>query len=457
MAVSVSLFAAELHVYRDGAQYRFEPESKFLGFISKGAKATCQGVEIALRYKDVCPQNSTLCRLRSSIKELEKEAAVAKDESEILREFVQNSELTKVDFKAWIENAAKIADRIGDLAQKSEAKSAEARRKREVFGSMSTSFDAAYLDSLCNSEISLQIPKGWVTFDVEYIADISKPPKISILQRLKVKNRSGLDISAERALFTYESMRKYLRPFRFQPWVVGDRGIVPKGVQMRLKKVERDSALSAMAAPAELSVEVKSPRKYLVRDLYLPSSGKQINLALKSWEQKAIFEKRVYTWRDTRVYDVLLFKPKYAIDVDRWSIVRKEEVAAKGVTGAYIGGRYTLFANIDEDFVVHKDKLILKDRVTFFGGTVKERSGYAIEVVNQSAKRADLIIVERIPVAKREDVEVKLLEVSSKQPIEYKLSDQGRLDIRVSLAPGQSSKVRVVFEIAHDKDRPVIY
>ncbi len=455
--VASGLLSSSLEVYRDGAIYTFKPNSDFVGFVGKSAKAMCGVEERAFLYKEACPLHERLCEVKSSIDTLEKKASDARNISDVLSRIVDGVNPSKVDSKKWLEDSKRVGLRLSRLARESNEYLSEAKRKKELLASMSTSYLPAYIDSQCSEELTLRMPGGWISFDVEYTADISKMGKIGIMQKMLVKNRSGIDISAESALFTYEAMRKYINPIRFQPWVVRETRALPRAAQIRYKGLKKEGVELSMAAPPEISAEVKSPRKYLVKNLDLPTTGNYIYAPLKSWEQSATFEKRVYPWRDARVYDVISFEPKYAIDVDRWRVKKGKEIVSQSVTGAYIEGKYRIFADIDEDISVHRERLILKERVSFFGGTVKERDGFKIELFNQSDERVELIIVERIPVAKREDVKVKLLEVASKLPMRYGVGEQGRVEMRVTIPPHGGGNVKLLFEISHDKDKPVVY
>jgi len=78
-------------------------------------------------------------------------------------------------------------------------------------------------------------------------------------------------------------------------------------------------------------------------------------------------------------------------------------------------------------------------------------------VVNQSDRRKELTIVERIPVAVRSDIEVKLLGVTSDKKISYKEGENGKLTIDLSLPAHSDASVEVLFEVTFDKEKPVIF
>jgi putative AlgH/UPF0301 family transcriptional regulator len=120
-------------------------------------------------------------------------------------------------------------------------------------------------------------------------------------------------------------------------------------------------------------------------------------------------------------------------------------------------GRYTLFVSVDEDLVVNREPMILKEKESFFGGTVHKKDGYVIHLVNQSDEKRKLKVIDRIPVAVRSDVKVKLLSVECDKPLKKRVLEKGKLEMEVTLPPRSHADVRVLFEVSYDKEKPVVY
>ena len=447
--------AATLEVYRDGALYRFAPEKPFVGFVGEEARVVCKERESGLETLPQCPDDSRLCREKRRIETLEFEAREAEAAGETLKKVAGNVKPQRLDAKKLITESEAIGRRLAELRTRLEERRKAVRIAKERFLQTATSWEAAALPADCTTEAELRMPAGWITFEVFYDADVTDRGQIAITQNMGVTNRSGVDIRARKAAFHYAPMRRNLRPVRFSPWLVYDAS-VPKPRTLYRKGAP---VVAMEAAPAaELSgAKVEASRHYVVRDLVLPSDGRRTTVALRRWSQEAEYGEVAYPYRDSRVYETVRFTPAHPIDAERWRIHEKGRLLSSRVTGAFVEGRYTLFLDVDEAVKVHRQRLYLKAKESFFGGTVKKRDGYRIELVNDSPKAKKITLVDRIPVARRSDVEVKLLKVSSALPLRYELKPQGRLEMHVTLPARGNGAVEVLFEVSHDKDKPVRY
>ncbi|WP_457595412.1 DUF4139 domain-containing protein [Hydrogenimonas sp.] len=455
IAFIVSLHGSQLELYRDGAVYTFRPAGSFMGFLPKGSGAECRQETVSLVAAPECPAGVRLCKERERIERY------ALDSAEALQQMHYIEMLMK---RAKVEEARKLLDlskaaaaRYAELQKRKKSDEMQLKWCKEAFLKQAASMEPLHLSRGCEGDVKLTIPGRYITFDMLYEADVAGTDAITIVQHLGLTNRSGIDITARSAMLYYRPMHRYLRPIRFQPWVVRDRS----RPQIRaLQKSAVPMAADAMPVPERASyeeVQTQKARNYRITGLKLPSNGERVDIVLQKWQNGAERSEVVYPYRDRRVFRVVRFRPDRPIETDRWRIRSGEKVIAADVRGEFVDGRYTLFLSVDEDLAVERERMILKEKESLFGGILRKKDGYIVRVVNQSGEAKKLSVIERIPVATRSDVEVKLLNVSSNRPMRYRLHEKGKLTIDLTIPPHAETEVRVLFEVSFDKEKPVVF
>ena len=453
--ICLSLQAATFELYRDGAVYTYKPAGTFVGFVPKQSRAECGDRTLSIVSSTECPKESRLCREKATIERWSLDSAYAQRRMTYIDALMKRAEVKIADPKAVLAMAEKAAQNYATMQKRKEMADKEVKWRREAFSKQAPSLEPQHLAKACDGNVKLILPGRFISFDMLYIADISDEKKVGITQRIELRNRSGIDIEAERATLYYQPMNRYLRPIRFSPWIVHDRAVPKAGMMRKMAMPASSENLAADIAYA--AVETENPRHYRIKELKLPSNGEKVDISVGSWRVDAEREERVYPYRDLRVYHVVRFQPNVPVETNRWRILESGKVVASNVSGEYRNGRYTLFVSVDEDVVVQREKMVLKEKESFFGGTVRKKDGYVIRLVNQSNETKRLKIVDRIPVAVRSDVEVKLLSVRCDQTIEKRLLEKGRLEMDVSMPPKSHAEVRVLFEVSYDKEKPIVY
>ncbi|WP_457596018.1 DUF4139 domain-containing protein [Hydrogenimonas sp.] len=454
LVLSSSAWGATLSLYRDGAVYRFTPKEGFVGFVGKGAEARCGERVAALVQSSDCPESSRLCREWQAIEGLHTRADTARSSAWALKALLSRVRLDRLDAADLVRQSAAVGEKLSSLKEQERRLRAERERRKSRFLTYAPVFTPVFVQG-CEGEIELRLPRGAIDFRVAYEADVSALPTLAVTQYLTLRNRSGLDIEAERATFHFEPMRRTLRPIRFRPWVVRDA--TKSAPRILTRGVAPMVADAAAPAPEMAQIDVEGPRRYEVKGLKLPASAVGMRVTLRRWEQPAESEEVAYPWRDTRVYKTVTFKPRYAIDANDWRAVRGGRLLSTRVFGAYGPEGYRLFVDVDEEVTIRREHLVLKEKESFFGSKIHKKDGYRLELFNQSDKKKRIHIVERLPVAVRSDVEVKLLKVETKLPLRYERGEEGRLDLFVTLPPKSGGEVRVLFEVRYDKKKPVAY
>ncbi|NPA28885.1 MAG: DUF4139 domain-containing protein [Epsilonproteobacteria bacterium] len=448
--------ASVLEIYLDGARYTYRPRDGFIGFTGE-IEAFCAQRPAALVETDQCPTGVPLCGFYRKIEKRAHQVQTARIRADLLRQTTANTRQNKPDAKALIRFCEVTGAQSARWEREAKAGQARLKRLRGRFAKRARSSYPVALAEPCLEDVTLIFPAGVIGARVGYTVDISakKEDRARITQLLWLTNRSGVDIEADEVRVTAEPVARRLVPYRFTPWVIREDDIFKRMAKSRRADVA-PRALS-VAMPSKLTVE--APRRYRIDHMRLPSTATPLRAVLRRWDQKADYWEVTYSYRDRRVFKTLAFSPKYPIDADNdWRVVDGGRLVAKKVQGAYREGRYTLFLGVDEDVNLQRERLHLKAKESFFGSSVHRRDGYRLILVNRADTTKRVRLIDRIPVATRADVTVKLLSVTAKgAKLSYKLKKEGRLEMDVTLAPRANATVDVLFEVIHDKEKPVAY
>jgi hypothetical protein len=199
-------------------------------------------------------------------------------------------------------------------------------------------------------------------------------------------------------------------------------------------------------------------REYKIDALDLPSVGMPVDVPVTSWNAPLVCEIKAYPYRNTSAFNVCSFTPKYQIDSNRWKVRSGDVMLNESAVGLYSKGTYELYTNIDEDIKIERKRIVNKERETgIFGGTARKKDGFVLTLTNKSDKEKTLRLIERIPTSTSDEIEVKLLEISSNEKIDYKMLKEGKIEMEITLKPKESKKIEVLFEISYDKDLKIRY
>ncbi len=452
LLAAAALQASELTIYRDAAVLKDRFADGFIGWTGPKVSATCANEEVTLLPTSRCPESLRLCKVRHRIDRLARQAQKAKMAKKSLQTLISHLRYDRPDSAALIKESERLAEGLSRFETQAQEASSRKAELQERFTQEVQSLQGYRAARPCAKEMTVRLPPGAITFEIRNIADITDKKSVDLTEAMAVTNRSGIDIQADRMIFIYRRIARRLRPFRFAPWVVRDANSRPRIV------AAKSAAVPVFAVERGLNQTIrKGPRRFEARSVTLPSTGEAVEVTLRHERIEAEYREVAYPWRSEEVYESILFKPPYAVLNDRWRIVKDKETTAAEVYGLYEGERYRLFIGVDEDIRLRRDRLILKESENFFGNRIHKKDGYKITITNQSHKKRDLHIVERIPVAVRSDVHVKLLSVQSDQPLRYRKGKEGRVDIDVTIPPRSSGDVTVLFEVDFDKKKRIFY
>ncbi len=458
-------FSSTLSVYQDQSVYSYTPKSTYLGFI-QNIEARCEGEKSALLTMLSCPEEEKLCQDALNIEETKKRWHSIQYNGQVLDTMIKLPQPTRFDAESWISNAKRLGEEKAALLFE-ETKVKEAlQTKEQAFAKKVSSNSAVQTEQLCMQTLEVTLPYNAVTFNSSYTADIQNDKEITVTQYLDIINRSGMDIEAQSAAFYYRNAKQHLGIQKFYPWIVSKKEIVPIRKKMKKSRAREEMAdevqLSMMTASAQ---RVRTPRasyvdarEYQIDSLQLPSTGLPLHVEVTSWKTALNCEMKVYPYNNSQLFKVCTFKPKQQIDSHRWKVKAGKKSINENAVGEYSEGSYALYTQKDEDVKVLRKRIVNKERETgIFGGTVRKKDGYTLQLSNKSDKEKTFSVIERIPASTTEEIEVKLLSVKSDKKVDYKSTKEGKIVMQIKLAPNESKKIEVLFEIAYDKELNIRY
>ena len=454
-------YASSLAVYQDHTFYNFTPQNNFIGF-TQGVKAKCEGTTIPLSAKMDCPSDDRLCQLLTSLKHSEQKVQAVQANSKFLGQLASLPQPTTVDASVLIEAAKHMGVEQAKLLMQERLLSEEVQIIQRRFQKQAPSKQAIETAQTCNKDIELTIPYGYVSFSTEYEANIQDEKEVTVTQYLSITNRSGIDIEADSAMFYYRSANQYVHPIHFRPWIVSKYEPRPPIVS---KRAMAKSARMDMAMMAEQREAVSAPvvsyedaREYKIEKLVLPSTGVPLDVKVLTWKAPLSCEVRAYPYTNTKACHVCSFEPKYQIDSNRWKVKSADEMINENAAGEYKHGKYNLYTKIEEDIKIKRKPIVKKERETgIFGGTARKKDGFTLTLTNKSDKAKNLTLIERIPTSTTEEIKSKLLSINSEKKVNYKMLKDGKIEMKLTLAPHENKKIEILFEISYDKDLKVNY
>jgi len=458
MDVSV---ASTLEIYNDGAKYSYTPVNAFIG-MSKGIVATCNAQSLTLRVSAKCPEGQRLCKELSLVEELRAKRLQISKESDILNKILSMTSPKDIDASKWIDNAEKLSHEMAKLEMDKKSVNDELSSASANFNKQATSSKALLATKKCEGMLKLDMPSGYIGAKLIYEADIANDKEISIKKYISLSNRSGIDIVAKDAFIYAKSSKKYLSTKSFSPWVASiSRPMRYSKKSRAVKSMKRDSfdmvqSMAVNPVPRAGKSVQTGYKDYHISALELPSTGESIKIKIEDYKTPMHCENTSYSYTDSRVYNICTISPVSPIESNKWIVKKGKELISKAAFGKYTDGKYALTVDIDDEIRVDRKPMIKRDRSSgIFGGSIRKKDGYTLDITNISDKTKSLKLIERIPSSTTDKIESKL--ISIKGDTSHKIRKNGQLDISVTLKPNEHKQIEVIFELRYDKDTRVRY
>ena len=458
-------YASSLAVYQDNSFYSYTPKTNFIGF-TQNVKAKCEGSTLSLVPMLNCPPASRLCQVLSTVESTKEALNVVTANSKVLEQFISLPQPKSIDAKRWINSAKLLGKEEARLAEKQIDLNKKLQQEKMVFSKQAPSQEAKNSANSCAKNLELTLPYGQISFSTSYEANIEEKV-VDVTQYLHITNRSGIDIKADVANFYYRSAKQYVRPIHFSPWIVSKVVPSPKRISKSKSRrlFEKDSlpmmsmAMEEMEAPSVEPVAIyEDAREYKINNLTLPSSGVPLDVKVLTWETALECGIKAYPYANASAFEVCSFTPKYQIDDNRWKVLVGKEVINEKAIGEYREKSYDIYTKVDDDIQIEREAIVERERETgIFGGTARKKDGFTLTLTNKSNKTKTFSIVERIPTSSTSEITSKLLSITSKQKVTYKMLKNGEIELPITLAANESRKIEVLFELSYDKDVKVKY
>ena len=279
-------------------------------------------------------------------------------------------------------------------------------------------------------EVKISYPYGNETQILNKIYADTKAKNILINQKILVTNPFVNSVKNLKLAIYPIRYQKALTPNSFYPWYeeseTNTQNYAASGRMARVAKAK------ISAEVADMSVQ-RGESKYITYD---------------TQKMDANFSVFADFYGSLKAYNVASFKlnddltpAKTQFYVDGISIgsPREFEMRAKDEPSQ-------LFLGQNDLIELKKERLSKFKKSSLLGKERIKEEGYEISVKNNSSKSIDLTLVERVPVSADEAVKVKIKGFDKKD-----ISKEGRVELKISLAPKEEFKKEYSYKITKPK------
>jgi hypothetical protein len=451
------LVASSLDIYTDKSFYTYQPKDNFIGF-NTVIKAKNSLGSLELIKKNSCSENNNLCTEHTNLQALHVRLNQLTKEQSILDTLVsQYSPDTSIDADSTIKTASKIASRMATIAQESKNLQKEIQNASSQFIKHAPSKEALFYSQKPQSEVTLTINRG-LYFQSEYLLDIDSG---NLEHSLLLSNRSGVDIVADEVKLFAKPAGYISAPTRFYPRKI--RIAQPQAKRSAMRKemtmmavAEMDTVAAAPAPVANKSLHVSKTetRSYRLKNLTLPSDGKEKKIPV---DIEKLHIDSYLTWHpynSSNVYKTASFIPKQTIESRQWKVRYNQQLIENAPIRK---DAKEILINVAIDYDIEtKRKTIYEfseDKGIFSSDRLK-KEGFTLTLANRSKVDKKVKITERIPLSTQEEIQVSLEKLDL--PYEYD-KKTGKLTITASIKAGKTLTTDVIYVIRYPKETEIYY
>jgi uncharacterized protein (TIGR02231 family) len=184
-----------------------------------------------------------------------------------------------------------------------------------------------------------------------------------------------------------------------------------------------------------VSIETGKTETNLLRELDIPAVYEY--QSIPKLDPSAFLIARIYDWSD------------YDLEAGEIALYNAENYVGKSYLNPNVSeDTLELSLGKDADIIVEREKLKDESGTSFFGSTKSAKFVYEIKVFNKKSASIRLVLIDQVPVARHEDIKVKV-EIGNLKLSKF---DQGKITWKLMVpAKGQATK-KLQYEISYPKE-----
>ena len=279
-------------------------------------------------------------------------------------------------------------------------------------------------------EVKISYPYGNETQILNKIYADTKAKNILINQKILVTNPFVNSVKNLKLAIYPIRYQKALTPNSFYPWYeeseTNTQNYAASGRMARVAKAK------ISAEVADMSVQ-RGESKYITYDTQKMDAN--FSVFADFYDSLKAYNVASFKLND----DLTPAKTQFYVDGISIGSPREFEMRAKDEPSQ-------LFLGQNDLIELKKERLSKFKKSSLLGKERIKEEGYEISVKNNSSKSIDLTLVERVPVSADEAVKVKIKGFDKKD-----ISKEGRVELKISLAPKEEFKKEYSYKITKPK------
>lgn len=401
-------------------------------------------------------QNDELSKM---ISELEEKIALKENRIKALNSsnsFLEKSSLSSISNTKTLEESSSFVKKeilanyneiykIEGYIKEEKNELAELNKKRTAKNSSFLNYDIS-----CNSDVFITYPIFELSkngfFDINYD---TKAKKIELKNSIYLTQTTGYDLKNIEVNFYTFNFNNQIKPIKFYPQYIDiQRPIAYDKAEVAMSAAPRN--LKMQAAPVSTYLENSTNSFFNVSNVNL-TSGKKTEITLSLDKFNATDSIEIDGFSSSQAF--------YKVDF------KSDKLLSTQGSKLFLDGVYIGRANFDEikkdkessiyfstNRLIDVKKELLKDmkEEPFFSiNKLKTEKIYSYEITNNSSKKFDVTLVERVPVSKHEDIKIELIGKSKYSVLE----NNGKIYYDLKLEPNETKTIEFGYSIEKPNNR----
>lgn len=184
----------------------------------------------------------------------------------------------------------------------------------------------------------------------------------------------------------------------------------------------------------------------------VPTNGKEQVATLQEFNMSGTFHHLAIPKMDNSVYllsEITGFEKYNLLPGEADIIFENTYIGKTYINPAALNDTLSLTMGRDDRVTIKRDKLKDFSSVKFLGSNKLQKFTYEITVRNNKSETVNMLLKDQYPLSTNKDIEVELLNSNNAEVN----TETGALAWKLTLAPGESKKVRFEYSIKYPKDK----